>query len=216
MSQIGLKALKVLGGAESPNDTTAQLSEAWLNKIRKINEVADNMESKDGLVKSKKTTPMKKQQTQQRAVPILEQKEKQVPITEILARAKTEKLGIPKKQVSPDDIMALLSGNRPQPQIPIVENKKIETQYQNFIKEAKQYTKEDNIIDDDNSSSPIMNQNANIKQMVTEEVTRILFKEIFSKNRLKEMMESVFRDVIKEKAKEILFETLQRRKAQGK
>ena len=29
-------------------------------------------------------------------------------------------------------------------------------------------------------------------------------------------MESVFRDVIKEKAKEILFETLQRRKAQEK
>jgi hypothetical protein len=51
--------------------------------------------------------------------------------------------------------------------------------------------------------------------MVTEEVTRILFKEIFSKDRLKVMMESVFRDVIKEKAKEILFETLQRRKAQG-
>jgi hypothetical protein len=52
--------------------------------------------------------------------------------------------------------------------------------------------------------------------MVTEEVTRILFKEIFSKNRLKAMMESVFKEVIKVKAKEILFETLQRRKAQGK
>ena len=39
--------------------------------------------------------------------------------------------------------------------------------------------------------------------MVTEEVTRILFKEIFSKDRLKTLMESVFQDVIKEKAKEI-------------
>ena len=37
MSQIGLKALKVLGGAEAPTDNTAQLSEAWLNKIKKIN-----------------------------------------------------------------------------------------------------------------------------------------------------------------------------------
>jgi len=35
MSQIGMKALKVLGGAESPNDTTAQLSEAWLIKLKK-------------------------------------------------------------------------------------------------------------------------------------------------------------------------------------
>ena len=38
MSQIGLKALKVLGGAEKPTESTAQLSEAWLNKIKKINQ----------------------------------------------------------------------------------------------------------------------------------------------------------------------------------
>ena len=215
MSQIGMKALKVLGGTESLNDTTAQLSEAWLNKIKKINEVADNMESKDGVLKSKKTTPMKKQQTQQRAAPILEQKERQVPITEILARTKTEKLGISKKQVSPDDIMALLSGSRPQARIPVVENKKIETQYQDFIKESKQYTKEENIIDENTFDSNSSINESDIRKMVTEQVTRILFKEIFSKDRLKAMMESVFRDVIKEKAKEILFETLQRRKAQG-
>jgi hypothetical protein len=215
MSQIGLKALKVLGGAETLTDNTAQLSEAWLGKIKKINQVADTFESNNSGVVKKKTIQNKNSQVQQKSAPIVEQKERQIPISEILARTKTEKLGIPKKQVSPDDIMALLSGNRPQA-MPIVENKRIETQYQDFIKESKQYIKKDNIIDDDNSSSPIMNQNVDIRQMVTEEVTRILFKEIFSKDRLKVMMESVFRDVIKEKAKEILFETLQRRKAQGK
>jgi hypothetical protein len=215
MSQIGLKALKVLGGVESLTDNTAQLSEAWLNKIKKINQVAETFESNNSGVLKKKTTQNKKPQVQQKSAPILEQKEKQIPISEILARTKTEKLGIAKKQVSPDDIMALLSGNRPQA-IPIVENKRIETQYQDFIKESKQYIKEENIIDEDNNSSQIMNQDVDIRKMVTEEVTRILFKEVFSKDRLKVMMESVFRDVIKEKAKEILFETLQRRKAQGK
>ena len=213
MSQIGMKALKVLGGAEVPNDTTAQLSEAWLNKIKKINQVADSMEANDGVVKAKKITPVKKQQ--QRPAPIVEQKERQVPITEILAKTKTEKLGIPKKQVSSDDIMALLSGNRPQA-MPIVENRKIDTQYQEFIREAKQYKKEENIIDDNMNEYKQQSSVSqdDIRQMVTEEVTKILFKEIFSKNRLKTLMESVFQDVIKEKAKEILFETLKRRKAQ--
>jgi len=212
MSQIGMKALKVLGGAEMPSDTTSQLSEAWLNKIKKINQVADNMDTNNGVVKNKKTIPLK-QQTQSK--PIVEQKERQVPISEILAKTKADKIGMNKRQVSPDDIMSLLSGNRPQAKIPVNENKRIESQYQEFIKEAKQYTKEDNIIDDNYSSSSIMNENVDIRQMVTEEVTRILFKEVFSKDRLKVMMESVFRDVIKEKAKEILFETLKRRKAQG-
>ena len=213
MSQIGMKALQVLGGKETLNDTTAQLSEAWLSKIKKINEVADNMESSNGVVKAKKLTPPKKQQTQKSA-PVMEQKERQIPITEILARTKTEKLGVNKRQVSPDEIMSLLSGNRPQPQIPVMENKKIETQYQEFIKEAKQYQKEETNIEDDYQSSSLVNE-SDIRQMVTEEVTRILFKEIFSKDRLKTLMESVFQDVIKEKAKEILFETLKRRKAQG-
>ena len=212
MSQVGLKALKVLGGKEAPTDTTAQLSEAWLNKIKKINEVADSMETNNGVVKAKKLTPAKQQKQPQ---PMVEQKERKVPITEILAKTKTEKLGIPKKQVSPDDIIALLSGNRPQA-MPVVENKRIETKYQEFIKEAKEYQHEDNHTNIQNDYQPSSSINeSDIRQMVTEEVTRILFKEIFSKDRLKVMMESVFRDVIKEKAKEILFETLQRKKAQG-
>jgi hypothetical protein len=215
MSQIGLKALKVLGGAETLTDNTAQLSEAWLNKIKKINQVAETFETNNSGVIKKKPIQNKKPQVQQKSEPIVEQKERQIPISEILARTKTEKLGISKKQVSPDDIMSLLSGNRQQ-SIPITENRKIETQYQDFIKESKQYQKEDDIINDNHTSSPNMNENVDIRQMVTEEVTRILFKEVFSKDRLKQMMESVFRDVIKEKAKEILFETLQRRKAQGK
>jgi hypothetical protein len=208
MSQIGIKALKVLGGAETLNDTTAQLSEAWLTKIKKINQVADNMDSSNGVVKAKKITPVKQQKQSQ---PIAEQRERQVPITEILAKTKTEKLGINKRQVSPDEIMALLSGNKPQPQIPVMENKKIETQYQEFINEAKQIKNESGY----EESLPLSVNESDIRQMVTEEVTRILFKEIFSKNRLKSLMESVFQDVIKEKAKEILFETLKRRKAQG-
>jgi hypothetical protein len=110
--------------------------------------------------------------------------------------------------------MALLSGNKPQA-MPVVENRKIETQYQDFIKESKQYQKEDNIIDDYYETPSLMKENVDIRQLVNEEVTRILFKEVFSKDRLKVMMESVFRDVIKEKAKEILFETLKKRKAQG-
>ena len=207
MSQIGMKALQVLGGKEVLNDTTAQLSEAWLTKIKKINQVADNMESSNGVVKAKKITPVK----QQKSAPITEQKERQVPITEILAKTKTEKLGINKRQVSPDEIMALLSGSKPQPQIPVMENRKIETQYQEFINEAKQIKNESGY---EEPQSSLVNE-SDIRQMVTEEVTRILFKEIFSKGRLKSMMESVFQDVIKEKAKEILFETLKRKKAQG-
>jgi hypothetical protein len=212
MSQIGLKALKVLGGAEMPNDTTAQLSEAWLNKIKKINQVADNMETNNGVVKKSKQSNVKKQ-TQ--STPIVEQKERQIPINEILARTKTDKIGLNKRQVSPDEIMSLLSGNRPQA-MPVLENKRIETQYEDFIKEAKSFQKQDNIIDDIYEKPSLINENVDIRQMVNEEVTRILFKEVFSKNRLKAMMESVFKDVIKEKAKEILFETLQRRKAQEK
>ncbi len=206
MSQVGLKALKVLGGVERPTDNTAQLSEAWLNKIKKINEVADSMETNNGVVKAKKITPVKQQKQSQ---PMVEQKERQVPISEILAKTKADKIGMSKRQVSPDEIMSLLSGNRPQA-MPIIENKRIETQYQDFINEAKEYKKEENIP----QSSVSLNEK-DIRQMVTEEVTKILFKEIFSKDRLKVMMESVFRDVIKEKAKEILFETLQRKKAQG-
>jgi len=202
-----MKALQVLGGKEVLNDTTAQLSEAWLTKIKKINQVADNMESSNGVVKAKKITPVK----QQKSAPITEQKERQVPITEILAKTKTEKLGINKRQVSPDEIMALLSGSKPQPQIPVMENRKIETQYQEFINEAKQIKNESGY---EEPQSSLVNE-SDIRQMVTEEVTRILFKEIFSKGRLKSMMESVFQDVIKEKAKEILFETLKRKKAQG-
>jgi hypothetical protein len=209
MSQIGLKALKVLGGVEKPNDTTAQLSEAWLNKIKKINQVADNIESNDGVVKAKKLTPPQ-QKRQSQSAPIMEQKERNIPINEILARTKADKIGFNKKQVSPDDIMALLSGNKPQA-IPINENKRIDTQYQNFIKEARTYTQEDNIIDEPTFSPK---QDVDIRQLVSEEVNRILFKEIFSKERLKPLMESVFRDVIKEKAKEILFETLKKRKEQ--
>ena len=201
-----MKALKVLGGAETLNDTTAQLSEAWLTKIKKINQVADNMDSSNGVVKNKKTIPEK----QQKSAPIAEQKERKVPITEILAKTKTEKMGINKRQVSPDEIMSLLSGNRPQPQMPVMENKKIETQYQDFINEAKQI-KNDSDYEQESSPTDVNN----IRQMVNEEVNRILFKEVFSKDRLKPLMESVFKDVIKEKAKEILFETLKRRKAQG-
>jgi len=206
MSQLGLKALKVLGGAESPTDKTAQLSEAWLKKIQKINQVADNVESNNGVIKVKKTTPTP---TKQQKQPVFEQRERQVPISEILSKTKTEKLGINKKSVSPDQIMDLLSGKKPQAS-PMVENKTIETQYDNFIKESKSYQKENNIIDDNETY-----QDNNIRQMVNEEVTKILFNEVFSKDRLKVMMESVFKDVIKEKAKEILFETLKRRKSQG-
>jgi hypothetical protein len=159
------------------------------------------MESNNGFVKNNKTTTPRKQQYQ----PIVEQKEKQVPISEILAKTKSEKFGLNKTPVSPDEIMSLLSGNRPQTQLPVIEE-----QYQNFIHETKQIKRE---INEEESFSIDDNK---IRKMVTEEVTRILFKEIFSKNRLKAMMESVFKDVIKEKAKEILFETLQRRKAQEK
>jgi hypothetical protein len=211
MSQIGLKALKVLGGAERPTDSSAQLSEAWLSKIKKINEVADNMDSNNGVVK-KKQTSSRKPQTQ--SAPMMEQKERQIPITEILARTKTEKIGLNKRQVSPDEIKALLTGQKPQGQMPIAENRRIETQYEDFIKESKSYQTE-NIIDDNYQTSPMINENVDIKKLVNEEVTRILFKEIFSKERLKPLMESVFSDVIKEKAKEILFETLKKRKSQG-
>jgi hypothetical protein len=205
-SQIGLKALKVLSGKEQLNDTTAQLSEAFLNKLQKINQVADRLESNNGVVKQRKTTPQPAVKQQSKPSKIFEEKERQVPITEILAKTKADKIGINKKQVSPDEIMALLSGNRPQ-QVPLAENKKIETQYQDFIRETKSY-QEKNIIDEEST------KNVDIRKMVSEEVNKILFKEIFSKDRLKPLMESVFRDVIKEKAKEILFETLKRRKEQ--
>ncbi len=175
MSQVGLKALKVLGGVERPTDNTAQLSEAWLNKIKKINEVADSMETNNGVVKAKKITPVKQQKQSQ---PMVEQKERQLPISEILSKTKADKIGMSKRQVSPDEIMSLLSGNRPQA-MPIVENKRIETQYQEFINEAKQYQKEEPNTRDNNQSSSLINE-SDIRQMVTEEVTRILFKEIFS------------------------------------
>lgn len=212
MSQIGLKALKVLGGAERPTDSTAQLSEAWLKKIQKINQVADNMETNNGVVK-KSSTP-KKQQSQ--PTPMMEQRERQMPINEILARTKADKIGINKKQVSTDDIQALLSGQK----VKNAPNKNVETQYEQFIQEAREYTnskpsyRNDNIIDDVNVT-PFLNENVDIKKLVNEEVNRILFNEIFSEGRLKMLIESTFRDVIKQKAKEILIETFKKRKPQS-
>jgi hypothetical protein len=209
MSQIGLKALKVLGGVERPTDSTAQLSEAWLNKIKKINQVADNMDSSNGVVK-KNSTPNRKPQTQ--AAPIREQKERQIPITEILARTKTEKIGINKAPVSSDAIKALLTGQKLQTKEPVVESRRLETQYEEFIKESKSY-QTDNIIDEEYQAPQMMNED--VKSLVHKEVNSILFNEIFSEGRLKKLIESAFQDVIKEKAKEILFETLRKRKSQG-
>lgn len=210
MSQIGLKALKVLGGAERPTENTAQLSEAWLKKIQKINQVADNMDSNNGVVKSKKqTTTTRKPQTQ--SAPLTEQRERNIPISEILARTKSDKIGLNKRQVSPDDIKALLTGQKPQAKMPITETRKVETQYEDFIKEARSFdipSREENIIDE-------QMLNEDVKSLVHKEVNSILFNEIFSEGRLKKLIESAFQDVIKEKAKEILFETLRRKKSQG-
>jgi hypothetical protein len=220
MSQIGLKALKVLGGAESPTENTAQLSEAWLKKIQKINQVADNMDTNNGVVK-KKPTSNKNPQTQ--AAPIVEQRERQVPITEILARTKSDKIGLNKKQVSPDDIQALLSGSRGQTQQK-VPTRNIETQYEEFIKESKEVTKSipspryEEPINDDNRTilkEELGRIKRSIRGLVSQEVNSILFNEIFSEDRLKILIESAFKDVIERKAKEILIETFRRKKGQS-
>jgi hypothetical protein len=220
MSQIGLKALKVLGGAESPTENTAQLSEAWLKKIQKINQVADNMDTNNGVVK-KKSTSNKNPQTQ--AAPIIEQRERQVPITEILARTKSDKIGLNKKQVSPDDIQALLSGSRGQTQQK-VPTRNIETQYEEFIKESKEVTKSipspryEEPINDDNRTilkEELGRIKRSIRGLVSQEVNSILFNEIFSEDRLKILIESAFKDVIERKAKEILIETFKRKKGQS-
>jgi len=220
MSQIGLKALKVLGGAESPTENTAQLSEAWLKKIQKINQVADNMDTNNGVVK-KKPTSNKNPQTQ--AAPIIEQRERQVPITEILARTKSDKIGLNKKQVSPDDIQALLSGSRGQTQQK-VPTRNIETQYEEFIKESKEVTKSiptpryEEPINDDNRTilkEELGRIKRSIRGLVSQEVNSILFNEIFSEDRLKILIESAFKDVIERKAKEILIETFKRKKGQS-
>ena len=216
MSQIGLKALKVLGGAERPTENTAQLSEAWLKKIQKINQVADNMDNNNGAVKTKKNQPTK-------SAPMMEQKERQVPITEILARTKSDKIGLNKKQVSPDDIQALLSGNRGQTQQK-VPTRNIETQYEEFIKESKEVTKSiptpryEESINDDNRTilkEELGRIKRSIRGLVSQEVNSILFNEIFSEDRLKILIESAFKDVIEKKAKEILIETFRRKKGQS-
>jgi len=216
MSQIGLKALKVLGGAESPTENTAQLSEAWLKKIQKINQVADNMDNNNGVVKTKKNQSTK-------STPMTEQKERQVPITEILARTKSDKIGLNKKQVSPDDIQALLSGNRGQTQQK-VPTRNIETQYEEFIKESKEVTKSiptpryEESINDDNRTilkEELGRIKRSIRGLVSQEVNSILFNEIFSEDRLKILIESAFKDVIEKKAKEILIETFRRKKGQS-
>jgi hypothetical protein len=216
MSQIGLKALKVLGGAERPTENTAQLSEAWLKKIQKINQVADNMDNNNGVVKTKKSQPTK-------SAPMMEQKERQVPITEILARTKSDKIGLNKKQVSSDDIQALLSGNRSQVQQK-VPTRNVETQYEQFIKESKEVTQPkptqryEEPINNDNRTilkEELGKIKRSIRGLVNEEVNSILFNEIFSEDRLKILIENVFRDVIEKRAKEILMETLKRKKSQS-
>lgn len=216
MSQIGLKALKVLGGAETPTENTAQLSEAWLKKIQKINQVADNMDNNNGVIKTKKSQPTK-------SAPMMEQKERQVPITEILARTKSDKIGLNKRQVSSDDIQALLSGNRSQVQQK-VPTKNVETQYEQFIKESKEVTQPkptqryEEPINNDNRTilkEELGKIKRSIRGLVNEEVNSILFNEIFSEDRLKILIENVFRDVIEKRAKEILMETLKRKKSQS-
>jgi len=216
MSQLGLKALKVLGGAERPTENTAQLSEAWLKKIQKINQVADNMDNNNGVVKTKKNQPTK-------SAPMMEQKERQVPITEILARTKSDKIGLNKKQVSSDDIQALLSGNRGQTQQK-VPTRNIETQYEEFIKESKELTKSiptpryEEPTNDDNRTilkEELGKIKRSIRGLVNQEVNSILFNEIFSEDKLKILIESAFKDVIERKAKEILIETFRRKKGQS-
>jgi hypothetical protein len=220
MSQIGLKALKVLGGAERPTENTAQLSEAWLKKIQKINQVADNMDTNNGVVKTKKNQPTKQQQTKQF---VTEETERKIPINEILARTKSDKIGLNKKQVSPDDIQALLSGNRSQVQ-PKVSTRNIETQYEEFIKESKEVIKStptpryEEPINNDNRTilkEELGKIKKSIRGLVSQEVNSILFNEIFSEDRLKILIESAFKDVIEKKAKEILIETFRRKKGQS-
>ena len=223
MSQIGLKALKVLGGAETPNDNTAQLSEAWLKKIQKINAVADNLDTSNGVIKPKKNQPVKKQQPTRQVVS--EDRERTIPINEILARTKAEKIGINKKSVSPEDIQALLSGSRPQQSIP-VPSRNVETQYEQFIKEAREFDTPkpnyDNIINEqpEYTDRGILKEELSkikrsIRGLVSQEVNSILFNEIFSEDRLKILIESAFKDVIEKKAKEILIETFRRKKGQS-
>jgi hypothetical protein len=220
MSQIGLKALKVLGGAERPTENTAQLSEAWLKKIQKINQVADNMDTNNGVVKTKKNQPIKQQQTKQF---VAEETERKIPINEILARTKSDKIGLNKKQVSSDDIQALLSGNRSQAQ-PKVPTRNVETQYEEFIKESKEVIKStpspryEEPINDDNRTilkEELGKIKRSIRGLVSQEVNSILFNEIFSEDRLKILIESAFKDVIERKAKEILIETFRRKKGQS-
>lgn len=219
MSQIGLKALKVLGGAERPTENTAQLSEAWLKKIQKINQVADNMDTNNGVVKTKKNQPVK-QQTKQF---VAEETERKIPINEILARTKSDKIGLNKKQVSSDDIQALLSGNRGQVQQK-VPTRNVETQYEQFIKESKEVTKStptpryEEPINNDNRTilkEELGKIKRSIRGLVSQEVNSILFNEIFSEDRLKILIESAFKDVIEKKAKEILIETFRRKKGQS-
>lgn len=225
MSQIGLKALKVLGGAETPNDNTAQLSEAWLKKIQKINAVADNLDTSNGVIKPKKNQPVKKQQQQPTRQVVSEDRERTIPINEILARTKAEKIGINKKSVSPEDIQALLSGSRPQQSIP-VPSRNVETQYEQFIKEAREFDTPkpnyDNIINEqpEYTDRGILKEELtkikrSIRGLVSQEVNSILFNEIFSEDRLKILIESAFKDVIEKKAKEILIETFRRKKGQS-
>jgi hypothetical protein len=221
MSQIGLKALKVLGGAERPTENTAQLSEAWLKKIQKINQVADNMDTNNGVIKTKKNQPVKKQQQTKQFV--AEETERKIPINEILARTKSDKIGLNKRQVSTDDIQALLSGNRGQAQ-PKAPTRNVETQYEQFIKESKEVTQS---ISTPRYEEPVNNDNRtilkeelgkikrSIRGLVNEEVNSILFNEIFSEDRLKILIENVFRDVIEKRAKEILMETLKRKRSQS-
>ena len=150
-------------------------------------------------------------------------KERQIPINEILARTKSDKIGLSKRQVSTDEIMGLLSGNRGQIKTNAPSPKNVETQYEEFIKEAKEYTQNkptQSVTNSNTDNKTILNEELikikrSIRGLVSEEVNSILFNEIFSQDRLRVLIENTFKDVIERKAKEILIETFRKRKEQS-
>jgi len=146
----------------------------------------------------------------------------------ILENEKKGNFGIRKELVDPSDIEALLSGKKPQRSVPsnnyddmiqsLEEEVRSVYEQPKYEVEVPEYN-----YDDHRPNSQLLEEikslkgelaeiKKDIRKFVNEEVTNILFKEALTNERLKPIMESVFRDVINTSAKQILIETLKSKK----
>jgi hypothetical protein len=198
MSQIGLKALSVIDGAEKPSENNLKLTTAWLNKINKINKVVDKIENVDtstGSITFKKTPVENKQIKVVKQTPnkvITEERKQPSNVLELYKKTTNKMPPI----LSNDDTLQLLSGNF----------------RRNTTSKINEQDLNDFISETDNEEIDTNFDNKEIEKIIHNKVHQILLKEVFSKNSLKSIIIDILKEVLDKEVKISLKKILSERK----